>query len=198
MSSILLLEETHPGAKIRNSRFRFYQEIISDYEALRGISPKLRNIISSFIFNPGFKSVIYFRLQMLAQSYELMRIAQLISNLNLRVTGAEFCVGASIDSGLIIRHPNGIVIGGTVTIGKNCILSQGVTVGQRYLDNFSATSAPNISSNVKIGANATILGNIQLAEGTTVGAHSLVMTSTARNQTYVGVPARMIVSGSHE
>ena len=44
-------------------------------------------------------------------------------------TGIQLPVGAKIASGLVFPHYSCIVINGAATIGKNCTILQGVTIG---------------------------------------------------------------------
>lgn len=159
---------------------------------LRGSSPKFRHIVSSIIFNPGFKAVVIVRLQIKAQAKGRLRLAQLISNYNLRVTGAEFCVGVKIGPSLIVRHPNGIVVGGGVKIGQNLTLLHGVTIGLKDINNAESQRFPNLGNNVTLGTASTIIGDIYVADGTIVGAHTLVNSSTEANGIYVGTPSKRI------
>src|ERR1700684_2291425 len=47
------------------------------------------------------------------------------------VTGADIPLNCQIGGGLLIPHPNGIVIHPDVKIGVNCLIFQQVTVGVR-------------------------------------------------------------------
>ena len=55
-------------------------------------------------------------------------------------------------------HGTGIVIGETATIGDNCSLLQGVTLGGTGKE--TGDRHPKIGDNVMIGAGAKVLGNI--------------------------------------
>jgi serine O-acetyltransferase len=150
-----------------------------------------RGLISSYFFDPGFKSVALYRIQQrLADRWP--RVGLLISNLNLRLTGAQFCVGASIGQGLIVRHPVGIVVGGGVVIGSNCILAQGVTIGQNAVTAEVVNQYPQLGNRVSIGANAILLGNIRIGDDVTIGAMTLVKNDLDDGVTAVGNPSRLI------
>lgn len=169
-----------------------WKDINKDYVFLRGHYPKIKNIVSAYFFNPGFKSVLLLRVQLLVYKLEWKRLAQLISNYNLSRTGAEFCTGLVIGSPLVIRHPCGIVVGGGVIIGDNCTLLHGTTLGRANLQNSSAVEYPIIGNHVVFGAFSSALGGITIADGVTLGAHSLLLNSAEKKGTYVGMPAKLV------
>jgi len=97
------------------------------------------------------------------------------------VTGADIPLNCSIGGGLILPHPNGIVIHSDVKIGPNCLIFQQVTIGVT-----SSIIPPVIGGHVDIGAGAIILGNIKIGDHARIGAHALICTDvpagkTARN-----------------
>jgi serine acetyltransferase len=151
----------------------------------------LRNLISSFLLDPGFKCVALYRVQQ-KLTKKFPRLSLLISSINLRQTGAQFCVGASIGQGLIVRHPVGIVIGGGVTIGENCILAQGVTIGQKVISVGAFNVYPRLGNQVSVGANAILLGDINIGDDVTIGAMTLVKSDLGNGVTVVGNPSRVV------
>src|SRR5688572_2288423 len=50
------------------------------------------------------------------------------------VTGADIPLNCRIGGGLLIPHPNGIVVHPDATIGVNCLIFQQVTIGVRGND----------------------------------------------------------------
>lgn len=95
------------------------------------------------------------------------------------VTGAEIDLSCQIGGGLLIPHPNGIVIHPKTKIGPNCLIFQQVTLA----------GAPVLGHHVDIGAGAKILGNISLDHHSRVGANAVVTKNVARGVTVVGIPA---------
>jgi serine O-acetyltransferase len=164
--------------------------LIDMHRAFPGKS-NFRNLVSSFFLDPGFKCVALYRVQQ-KLTIKHPRLSMLISSYNLRQTGAQFCVGASVGQGLIVRHPAGIVIGGGVVIGENCILSQGVTIGQKVVSSRAVNVYPRLGNQVLVGANAIILGNINIGDDVTIGAMTLVKSDLDNGVTVVGNPSRVI------
>src|ERR1700685_4414916 len=73
------------------------------------------------------------------------------------VTGADIPLNCQIGGGLLIPHPNGIVIHPDAKIGVNCLIFQQVTVGSR-----DDRGVPEIAGHVDIGAGAKILGHVKI------------------------------------
>ena len=98
------------------------------------------------------------------------------------VTGADIPLNCNIGGGLILPHPNGIVIHAEARIGPNCMIFQQVTIGIAK----TGTPPPVIGGHVDIGAGAIILGNVKIGDHAQIGAHTLICKDvpagkTARN-----------------
>ncbi|MBT2185688.1 serine acetyltransferase [Sphingobium nicotianae] len=85
------------------------------------------------------------------------------------VTGADIPVTCRIGGGLLMPHPNGIVVHPEAVIGPNCLFMQQVTIGMR------AGKVPVIGGHVDIGAGAAILGLVTIGNHARIGAHALVI-----------------------
>ncbi|MDP2086886.1 MAG: serine acetyltransferase [Gemmobacter sp.] len=104
------------------------------------------------------------------------------------VTGADIPVTARIGGGLLMPHPNGIVIHPDAEIGPNCLIFQQVTIGL-----VAATpQAPRIGAGVDIGAGARVLGAVTVGDGARIGANAVVLRDVPAGATAVGVPARIL------
>jgi serine acetyltransferase len=103
--------------------------------------------------------------------------------------GIELPYTAQIGQGVIIEHQHGIVIHGNVVIGNNCIIRQGVTIGNRYMDR--PTEAPVMGDNVNIGAGAKLLGKITIGDNVNIGANAVVVHDVPQNGLYVGFPQKI-------
>jgi serine O-acetyltransferase len=91
---------------------------------------------------------------------------------------------------VVIEHQSGIIIHGCCHIGDDCILRQGVTLGNRYLDR--PLEAPILGARVNVGAGAKILGGITLGDDVKIGANAVVLMDIPAGQTAVGIPARLL------
>lgn len=102
------------------------------------------------------------------------------------VTGADIPLNCSIGGGLLIPHPNGIVIHPDVRIGPNCLIFQQVTLGARD------ARVPMVGGHVDFGAGAKVLGAITLGDHSNVGANAVVLIDVPAGASAVGVPAKVI------
>jgi serine O-acetyltransferase len=102
-------------------------------------------------------------------------------------TGADIPLNSKISGGLLIPHPNGIVIHPDAAIGPNCIIFQQVTLGTR-----NDLPPPKIGAHVEIGAGAKILGPINIGNFVKIGANAVVLTDVPDGKTAVGIPATII------
>jgi serine O-acetyltransferase len=101
------------------------------------------------------------------------------------VSGADIPLNARIGGGLLIPHPNGIVIHPGAQIGPNCLIFQQVTIG-------AANGIPTIGGHVDIGAGAKVLGAITVGDHARIGANAVVLTDVPAGATMVGIPARVV------
>lgn len=106
------------------------------------------------------------------------------------VTGAEIPLNCRICGGLMIPHPNGIVIHPDSEIGPNCFVLQQVTLASNL------NGAPRLGGNVLVGSGAKLLGDISIGDNARIGANAVVLEDVPAGATAVGVPAR-ITSPSH-
>lgn len=87
------------------------------------------------------------------------------------VTGADIPLNCQIGGGLLIPHPNGVVIHPGAKIGVNCLIFQQVTIGSR-----GKKGVPEIGGHVDIGAGAKILGPIKIGDHARIGANAVVVS----------------------
>jgi serine O-acetyltransferase len=103
------------------------------------------------------------------------------------MTGAEIALNGDIGGGLLIPHPNGIVIHPGARIGVNCLIFQQAAIGTR-----DSLDAPTIEGHVDIGAGAKILGPVHIGAHARVGANAVVLGDVPRGGIAVGIPAKII------
>ena len=123
-------------------------------------------------------------------SFFLGKIAKKIAVFRHRfwsiVTGADIPINTNIEGGLLIPHPNGIVINPDVRVGANCLIFQQVTIGST-----SRSTPPTIGGHVDIGAGAKVLGDIQIGDHAKIGANAVVLIDVPAGKTAVGIPAKI-------
>jgi serine O-acetyltransferase len=117
----------------------------------------------------------------------LQKVAVLRHRVWSIATGADIPLNSRICGGLMIPHPNGIVIHPGSEIGPNCMILQQVTIGVAAADR-----APCLGGNVLVGSGAKVLGGIRVGDNARIGANAVVLQDVPAGATAVGVPARII------
>ena len=106
------------------------------------------------------------------------------------VSGADIPLGCRIGGGLLLPHPNGVVIHGNVVIGPNCLIFQQVTLGA------TGRGVPTLGGHVDVGAGAKVLGKIRVGDHARIGANAVVLRDVPDAATAAGVPAVIIEPGA--
>ncbi|NMF61498.1 serine acetyltransferase [Brasilonema octagenarum UFV-E1] len=106
--------------------------------------------------------------------------------------GIELPYSVELGRRVIVEHQGAIVIHGDCSIGDECIIRQGVTLGNRYLDR--PLDAPKLGKRVNVGAGAKIFGNVSIGDNASIGANAVVLSDVPAGATAVGIPARIIHS----
>lgn len=99
------------------------------------------------------------------------------------VTGADIPLNCHLGGGLLLVHPNGIVIHPDATVGPNCLILQQVTL----------TEGVRLGGHVDIGAGAKIVRPVSIGNHASVGANAVVLADVPEGATAVGVPSRAIL-----
>lgn len=152
----------------------------------------LKSLISSYFRAPGFKYLFWFRLTTHVRGKS--KFFYILFWFRLRKLqykfGYDIPAGSLIDGGFYIGHFGGIVISPKAKIGKNCNISQNVTIG--YSSRGKNQGYPTIMENVYIGPGAVIIGNIIIGENAAIGANAFVNADVPANAVVAGVPAKII------
>lgn len=96
---------------------------------------------------------------------------------------------AEIGEGTILGYQAlGIVIHKRCVIGKNCYISQNVTMGGTS----EIYEVPVLGDNVTVGAGANIIGPVHVGNNAVIGAGAVVVSDIPDNAVAVGVPAKVV------
>lgn len=106
--------------------------------------------------------------------------------------GMELPVTASVGPRLRIYHRNGIVVSPQATIGRDCQLRHGVTVGNKTDRAGNETSAARIGDDVDLGAGCVIIGDIEVGDHARIGALTVVTKPVPAWSVVAGNPARVL------
>ena len=127
---------------------------------------------------------------------QLISICTLFYNHYRYQLGIAISFVSEIGSGFYIGHFGGIVVYPQCQIGKNCNLSQGVTLGITHRG--KNKGYPTIGDNVYIGPGAKIIGSVNIGKHVAIGANCVVTKDVPDNAVVVGIPGKVIsYEGSH-
>lgn len=104
--------------------------------------------------------------------------------------GIELPYTVRLGRRVVIEHQGAIVIHGYSVIGDDCILRQGVTLGNRSLD--QPFDAPKLGKRVNVGAGAKLLGQIEVGDDAAIGANAVVLKDVPARHVAVGIPAKLL------
>lgn len=157
--------------------------LLSNAKNIKEKDPACRNIIEVFLLYPGFYALGFHRISHFLFERKLRTLAKFISIVARFLTGVEIHPGAKIGNDLFIDHGNGVVIGETATIGNNCTIYHGATLGGTGKEN--GKRHPDIGDNVIIGAGAKILGPIVIGDNVKIGANAVVTKNVDNGKTVI-------------
>ena len=169
---------------------KIFKELYEDAKNIQQKDPAATNILYVILLYQGFHVLIFHTIAHFLYEYKLYFLARLVSQFARFITGIEIHPGAKIGKRLFIDHGMGIVIGETATIGNDCTIYHGVTLGGTGKD--KKKRHPDIGDNVMIGCGAKVLGPIKIGDNVKIGANAVVLKDIEKNNTVVGVPAKVI------
>ena len=146
---------------------------------------------------PGFRAIAVYRFgvwRMKITPFIFRALFSVIYRFLFRfvrnVYGIELPYSTIVGRRVIIEHQHDIVIHGSAQIGDDCIIRQGVTIGNRHLH--QPHEAPQLANRVNIGAGAKILGRVFIGEGASIGANAVIIKDVPSGATAIGNPATII------
>lgn len=150
------------------------------------------NTLGVLLFNKGFHSLLAYRIANTLWQLGRDGVAKLLQSLISRTFSADIHPACSIGPACFLTNGAEIVIGETATVGRDCYLSHGVTLGGTGKE--SGNRHPKVGDSVFIGPGATILGNIPIAEGSVVNTGAVVTKPVSPYTRVGGVPAKPIIT----
>lgn len=161
-----------------------------DMQAVLERDPACHSVLQAFLFFKGFLSIQTHRVAnwLWGQGREL--VAFHFQGRSSELFQVDIHPAAVLGSGLMFDHATGIVIGETATVGDDCSLLHGVTLGGT--GKASGDRHPKIGNGVLLAAGAAILGNITVGDKAKVAAGSVVLKPVPSLCTVAGVPAKPV------
>lgn len=102
----------------------------------------------------------------------------------------HFCSELRINvfgKGLVIWHPQRIIVNPNTRVGDYCSLSSGVVIAQAH------DQCPVVGNRVEFMIDSKVLGGVRVADDTRIGANALVLKDIeVPDTTWAGVPAKQI------
>ncbi|MBS3992575.1 MAG: serine acetyltransferase [Bacteroidetes bacterium] len=169
-----------------------FQLIYSDYKKYKKYGS---NFLSILFLTQGFWASMQYRIaNFIFRNVNLPVLRQLLLVLCLiwqklieLSTGISIPASVQIGHSLYIGHFGNIIINANSSIGNNCNISQGVTIGVSGRN--SKRGVPIIGDNVYLGVNAVIIGKIKVEDNVLIAANSLIIKDVEMNSVMMGVPA---------
>lgn len=117
----------------------------------------------------------------------LGRAVQIVSSVEHKfwsvVTGADIPLNAQIEGGLVLLHPNGVVVHPNARVGPNCLLLQQVTL----------VEGVELEGHVDVYAGAKIVGTgVRIGRHARIGANAVVTQDVPAGALAAGVPAKIV------
>lgn len=193
----------------------FRRSLRADIMAVRDRDPACNYLPDVFLYFKGFHALQSHRAAHCLWKAEKQVLALFLQSQVSQIFQIDIHPNATLESGVLIDHGTGVVIGSTVrdpsfplscvlrltlvlmpfvqaSVGHNCSILHHVTLGgsgKKGVDRH-----PKIGNGVLLGAGATVLGPVRIGEGCQIGAGTLVIADLPARSVAVGVPARIIGS----
>lgn len=160
------------------------EEIKADLYRYQGRSYNLWNLLKGFR-SQGFRYMFFRRIR---DYYGKKSFFGFFSSLILHHYTYKFGfqIGGNIGKGFYIGHFGTIIVSNSATLGENCNIAPGVTIGATRRG--PQKGAPQIGSNVWIGTNAIIVGKIKISNNVLIAPGSFVNFDVPENSIVIGNP----------
>ncbi len=156
------------------------------------------SLLKLLLIGEGFKYIFWMRTCTYVASHPLLKFLFFApSRLVLRHYQYRLGIGISyktkIGAGFYISHYSGIFIHDDAVIGRNCNVSQSVTIGKKNDGNHAGS--PLLGDQVYLGPGCKIIGGIQVGNDVAIGANAVLTKDAADKSVMVGIPAKCIGFG---
>ncbi|MBI5865934.1 MAG: serine acetyltransferase, partial [Planctomycetes bacterium] len=158
-----------------------------DVQAHYDGDPAAQSTTEIILAYPGMLAITIHRYAHILYNLDVPKLPRVLSEWAHRRTGIDIHAGTRIGRSFCIDHGTGVVIGETTTIGDNCKIYQGVTLGalsfpkdERGRIIRGHKRHPTIGNNVTIYANAIVLGgDTVIGDGAVIGGSVFLTQSVA-------------------
>jgi serine O-acetyltransferase len=172
------------------------EEARADLAATLERDPACHRAIDPLLYFKGYQALQTHRFANALLHAGRRDFALYLQSRSSQVFQVDINPAARVGRGIMIDHGTGVVVGETASIGNNCSILQGVTLGGTGKSD--QDRHPKIGNGVLIGAGAIVLGNIKVGDCARIGAGSVVVKEVPPNTTVAGVPARIIGAAGND
>lgn len=162
-----------------------------DYRRAYEYDFKLKRFLKGYFLDPGYKYLVWHRLNDYCRENK-KKVLGLWCKFRTHRQGVKAGIDIScesIGSGLTISHFSCIFVYAQ-SIGSNCSLRQGVTVGAKNC--VWGGRLPIIGNNVEFGAGCKVIGEVTIGNNVIIGANTVVTHDIPNNCVVAGVPGKVI------
>jgi serine O-acetyltransferase len=159
--------------------------------------PTWAGVAMRCLSNPGMTASVILRAQQMAMRRGRVRTAFLLRTVGMTLVSADFVPGMDVGPGLMMAHPNGVVIGNGLKVGANVTFGGGVTAGVKQPDAPADEDGyPVICDGAIVLANAVLVGPVRVGMHAQVGANSVLLADAPDHAVMFGMPARKVAERS--
>lgn len=179
---------------------QFKALVSSDLYRITGVL-NVKSFLKQLILGESFQYIFWMRTCLFAVHHPVLKfvlypLARLLLRHYTFKLGISIPFRTKIGSGFYIGHFGGVIVHPSVIIGRDCNLSQGVTLGRT--NRGEQQGAPVIGDRVYIGPGVKIIGAISIGNDVAIGANSVITKSIPDNAVVVGVPGKVISMAGSE
>ncbi|MEM9193827.1 MAG: serine O-acetyltransferase EpsC [Myxococcota bacterium] len=147
-------------------------ELIEDLQCYRQRDFSAASYFDIACYSNGFYARLSHHLSHALLAAGERHCALLLQSVSTRVFGADLHPSAALGRRLFLDHGVGVVIGETATVGNDCSIFHGVTLGSTA--RHSGQRHPTVGNHVVLGAGATIIGAISIGDDAQIAAGAVV------------------------
>lgn len=162
----------------------------ADVVAVYDRDPACERFIEPVLYFKGFHAIQAHRLAHWAWGEGRRDFALYLQSRASQIFQTDINPQARLGRGLFMDHATGVVMGATASVGDDCSILHGVTLGGSGKE--GGDRHPKVGSGVLIGAGATVLGNIAVGDCARIAAGSVVLKPVPPRTTMAGVPAKAV------
>ena len=172
----------------------FLRAYMSDLARTYRKRPNLAFAAAAPFVHVGLRAMLCYRLASVCQRSLVARpLASLLKRIGRLVSGAEIHPAARIGGGIHLPHPDGIVIGPTVTIAGECTIFQQVTLGPRTARG-DPEDGPTLCEHVFVYPGAKIFGKVRIGSRAQIGPNCVIFKDVPEGST-VMPPEPIVLEG---